>query len=526
MSKKILVIRFGSLGDLILTSAPILNLHVSYPTYEIALLTKERFMGTAMGIGAVDRIHILPEKASFWQYLGLLRRLSKEQFDLIVDLHGNQRSWLARKLIKANTKVVYPKRRLERVVATRKGVVLPKSWPHTIDLYNDAVKQAGGRTPAFRPVFDLSRFNVSDPVLFAGEAGGPLIAIAPGAAHPTKQWPMERFERLAELLGEKLNARIAWLVQAQDQGKQRLAECLGPDRFIEIVDAGIPKLAEFISRCDLTVANDSGLAHLSSAVGTPVMAIFGPTHPVLGFAPRGQFDQIIEVDEACRPCSLHGKKPCYRERRFCMERIEPEAVLRRAAELLAERKDLQPALFIDRDGTLIVDKDYLSDPEGVELIPGAVEALKKARAAGYKLVVVSNQSGVARGMFDIAAVEAVNRRLLEILTQARVDVAAVYYCPHYEEGKVPEYAVKCGCRKPAPGMPEEAALQLGLDLRRSCVIGDKLDDIFLASVIGSGAILVRTGYGTESETKATALTRPVTICDDLKAAVDKICSGE
>ena len=136
-----------------------------------------------------------------------------------------------------------------------------------------------------------------------------------------------------------------------------------------------------------------------------------------------------------------------------------------AARGEAERQPSRPAVFLDRDGTLVEEVPYLHDPGRVVLL-GGVAALGRLAEAGYALVVVTNQAGVARGLYDEAAVEAVHRRLAELLAGAGVRLDAVLHCPHHPDGTVPGYAGACRCRKPGPGMLEAAAERLGLDLRR------------------------------------------------------------
>lgn len=142
---------------------------------------------------------------------------------------------------------------------------------------------------------------------------------------------------------------------------------------------------------------------------------------------------------------------------------------------------LRRAAFLDRDGTLIADPGYLGEPEGVILLPGVAAALAELRAAGFLTVVVSNQSGVARGYFDTAAVEAVNRRMTALLAsahaQARID--AIYFCPHGP-------ADACGCRKPQPGLFLQAARELQIDLPGSVCFGDSERDIQAGAAAGCG----------------------------------------
>ncbi len=129
-----------------------------------------------------------------------------------------------------------------------------------------------------------------------------------------------------------------------------------------------------------------------------------------------------------------------------------------------------PAVFLDRDGTVMEDVGYLSDPGGVRLLPEAGGALRRLQEAGYRLVIVTNQSGVGRGMFAASDVEKVNERLRDLLRKEGVALDGVYVCPHRPEDG-------CSCRKPAPGLILRAADELGIDLSRSFMVGDKDSDV-------------------------------------------------
>lgn len=155
--------------------------------------------------------------------------------------------------------------------------------------------------------------------------------------------------------------------------------------------------------------------------------------------------------------------------------------------------DLRPAVFLDRDGTLIVEKHYLHDPAGVELLPGAAEGLRRMAGLGLRLVLVSNQSGVGRGYFGRDAVERVHGRLIELLAAQGVRLDALYICPHApaKDGA----GEPCGCRKPLPGLILRASSDLGLDPAQSFVIGDKPCDVDMGLVVNATTFLVTTGYG-------------------------------
>lgn len=175
---------------------------------------------------------------------------------------------------------------------------------------------------------------------------------------------------------------------------------------------------------------------------------------------------------------------------------------------------LRPAVFLDRDGTLLVEKDYLSDPDEVELVPGAAGALAELADAGYLLVVVTNQSGIARGLYDEEAYEAVTRRMEAVLGEAGVTLDAVKHCPHH-----PDHTGPCGCRKPATGMHLEAAGELAIDPAASWYVGDKLSDVLPARELGGRGILVLTGYGAEERRR---VPEAVAVLPDLASAAERI----
>lgn len=179
-----------------------------------------------------------------------------------------------------------------------------------------------------------------------------------------------------------------------------------------------------------------------------------------------------------------------------------------------------PAVFLDRDGTLNREVDYLADPDGLEVLPGVRRALLRLRAAGFALVVVTNQSGVARGLLDEATLAEIHRRL-----EAEVGLAfdAIEYCPHHPEVGPPELRRACDCRKPAPGMLRKAAESLGLDLARSWIVGDSERDLAAGVRVGVRGVLVATGKGAAEHARMLAAGRaPEIFAPDLAAAADEI----
>jgi D-glycero-D-manno-heptose 1,7-bisphosphate phosphatase len=165
----------------------------------------------------------------------------------------------------------------------------------------------------------------------------------------------------------------------------------------------------------------------------------------------------------------------------------------------------RPAIFLDRDGVVIEDAHHVGTPDRVRLLPGAAEAIAALNRAGWPVVVVTNQAGVAKGLFPFAAVDRVHAHLREQLAGYRARVEAFYFCPHHPEGEVEPFRVECQCRKPQPGMLRRAAAEHGLDLARSWMIGDRVSDLEAGAAVGARTVLVRTGYGAAVD--ATALDR-------------------
>jgi D-glycero-D-manno-heptose 1,7-bisphosphate phosphatase len=165
-------------------------------------------------------------------------------------------------------------------------------------------------------------------------------------------------------------------------------------------------------------------------------------------------------------------------------------------------------VFLDRDGTLIEEVGYLSHLDRIALYPWSIESVKLLNRAGFKVVVVTNQAGVARGLFDEDFIDEAHRFLDQKFSDGGATIDKFYYCPHHPEASVEAYRSECDCRKPKAGMLWKAAQELQLELSHSFVIGDRLSDLRLGQAVGARSLLVRTGYG---ETTARELTDDVEV---------------
>jgi D-glycero-D-manno-heptose 1,7-bisphosphate phosphatase len=192
-----------------------------------------------------------------------------------------------------------------------------------------------------------------------------------------------------------------------------------------------------------------------------------------------------------------------------------------------ETRDRSAAVFLDRDGVLVEDRGLLVDAAELRIVPGVPSALRRLRENGFRLIVVSNQAVVARGMITPEGVEAIHAHLLRLLEEAgapRLD--AIYFCPHHPEADLPEYRVDCDCRKPRPGALVRAAEEHGLNLAESYMIGDRMTDIAAGAAAGCRTVLLkRPGVVTPPPTTAEppeGWPQPDCVCADLPAAVQWI----
>jgi D-glycero-D-manno-heptose 1,7-bisphosphate phosphatase len=182
------------------------------------------------------------------------------------------------------------------------------------------------------------------------------------------------------------------------------------------------------------------------------------------------------------------------------------------------------AVFIDKDGTLIPDIPYNVNPSLVTLYDGAAHGLKLLKDRGFLLVLISNQSGVARGYFTISDLKAIEHKLQQDLISEGIQLDAMYFCPHHPEGIVQEYSKDCNCRKPKPGMLLRASNEFNIDLTSSWMIGDILNDVEAGNAVGCRTILIDNGNETEWEVTDPRI--PTAVASGLLEAIAMILKTE
>jgi len=176
------------------------------------------------------------------------------------------------------------------------------------------------------------------------------------------------------------------------------------------------------------------------------------------------------------------------------------------------------AVFLDRDGTINREVHHLNRVEQLELLTGAAEAIRRLNAAGFAVVVVTNQAAVARGLLSEAGLTEIHAALATLLAAAGARLDAIYYCPHHPTAGAGALGVDCSCRKPKAGALHRAARELGVDLGRSFLVGDQRSDLEAGRAAGCRTLLVRTGYGAETETALGTAERPDHVASDLLEA--------
>ncbi len=334
--KRLLVFRQSSLGDVILTLPVLERLHSTFPDTRIDYVTKEAYAPLLQDHPLIERLYAFSTDSEFFRLASALR---KTEYSMLIDLQANFRSIWLRTLTHPGRTLKYNKRRIAREMVVRKPQEKLRV-NHTIEAYLEALTPLGIDMAILPPSLCLTPEAVNRARAFMAERGisdaKRLIAICPGARHPEKRWPQESFREVARRLLERPDSGIVVISAASDN----LPERLGIDHplVIGMQDSDLVDIAAVLSLCRLAITNDSGLMHLAGAVGTPALAIFGPTNPRLGFAPAQPGSRVICDDVFCSPCSVHGQKPCGQKEKYCFKEITPDRLFREAREIL-DRKN-------------------------------------------------------------------------------------------------------------------------------------------------------------------------------------------
>jgi heptosyltransferase-2 len=483
MSGNILIRGVNWIGDAVMTMPALRAIRKAMPEDAVSLLVKPRVAPLFEQDPSIDEIVLYDERyRGLPGRLRLARELRNKRFSLSILLQNAFDAALIAFLAGIPRRVGYSR--------DMRGLMLTDPVPcgnedldmHHVEYYLELLRRAGIEAETSEPWIYLSLEERQRAREKLSGLKRPLIGIHPGASYGSaKQWLPERFAEVAERVTAELDGSVVIYGGASEKGLSD--EIIGRfrgrhERVLSMAGkTGLRELASLFSESDLLVTNDSGPMHICYAVRTPLVAIFGSTDPNLTGPPEDG-SIVIRKDLECAPCFL---RRCPKKRIECMESITSEEVFGSIRKLLP----LDRAVFFDRDGTLCVDADYLNNWDDFKVIPDII-SVNLLKDKGFKLIGITNQSGIARGIVDEKFAMEVNGYFME-----KHGFDDFYHCPHHpDEG--------CACRKPSPEMLLRARTAHGIDLRGSYMIGDKDIDMLLARAVGATAVLVQTGAQKES----------------------------
>ena len=494
-----------------------------FPDAQIALLVKPAVADLFAGHPALTRVLTYDSEGRHaglsgkWALAGQLRR---QGFDLAVLFQNAFEAAFLTFLAGVPRRYGYATDGRSLLLSDPVAVQDRRSLVHQVRYYWDLLKPLG--LTGDPPAPELVVFPEEEQAMARRFAQGGLTAsdvvvgINPGSTYGgAKRWLPERFaevtERLCRTMRESREQQVSVVIfgaKGEERLGQEIAARLSSRSLVLSGTTTIRELMAAVKRCTVLLTNDTGPMHIASAFQVPVVAIFGPTD-WRTTSPFGSAHAIVREPVDCAPCLL---RECPIDHR-CMTRVTVDQVYEAATKQLSglsgssgvsgssgstqinqtnkiNQTNQMNALdgvtvFLDRDGTLNYDPGYLKVAADLKLLAGVGPALARLRGAGAKLIVVTNQSGVGRGIVTLKDLEAIHARLEGLLEQEDAALDAIYFCPHHPDDG-------CRCRKPNIGMVERAVSELQLDLRRSYLIGDHARDIQLANRVGAKAILMTT----------------------------------
>jgi len=528
-SIKRLVVRGPNwIGDAVMSEPALAAVRSLFPKAEITLLVKPPIAALLKGHPALNRIMLYEDRGDHaglmgkWVLAGALRR---QGFDLAILFQNAFEAALLAFLAGIPRRYGYATDGRGCLLSDPVAVPKREGGGHQVRYYHDLLRPLGaeGHSPAPRLfVSAQEELDLRQKLAQAGIAeSDPVIGLNPGSSYGgAKRWLPERFAEVADRLASEWGWRVVIVGAKGEEALGRaIAERMQRASVVLSGQTSIRELMAAIHRCRLFITNDTGPMHMAAAFGVPVVAVFGPTDH-LNTSPFGADHAVVRHPVECSPCLL---RECPIDHR-CMtgvtvERVYAAAVQQLQVSKLASSKcsdrrsevsqasslsacQLGPVsaqlkgvtVFLDRDGTLNLDTGYVKTVDELELLPGVAEAVAKLNKAGARVVVITNQSGIARGFLTTAVLETIHSRLRELLLAGGASLDAIYLCPHHPDDG-------CACRKPQSALVDRAVAEMGLDLSKAYMVGDQKRDMELAERIGARRVLVLTGP-TSVEAKA------------------------
>jgi heptosyltransferase II len=516
--KRILVRGPNWLGDAVMCEPALRGLRGLFPDAQVTLLVKPAVADLFVGHPAVTRLLTYDSKgrhAGFSGKWALAKQLRRQGFDLAVLFQNAFEAAFLTFLARVPRRYGYATDGRSLLLSDPVAVPDPRMLIHQVRYYWDLLKPLG--LTGDPPVPELVVLPEEEQAMVGRCAQGGLtptdivVGINPGSTYgDAKRWLPERFAEVTERLcrtihtspGQQVSV-VIFGAKGEERLGQEIAARLSSRSLVLSGATTIRELMAAVKRCSLLLTNDTGPMHIASAFKVPVVAVFGPTD-WRTTSPFGGAHAIVREPVDCAPCLL---RECPIDHR-CMTRVTVDQVYEAATKQtsglfglsrLSRSSGLNQTnqmnqinqtnvldgvtVFLDRDGTLNYDPGYLKIAADLKLLAGVGPALARLKKVGAKLVVVTNQSGVGRGILTLKDLEAIHARLQGLLEQEDVALDAIYFCPHHPDDG-------CRCRKPNVGMVERAVSELQLDFRRFYLIGDHARDIQLAHRVGAKSVLL------------------------------------
>ncbi|MDI6736815.1 MAG: lipopolysaccharide heptosyltransferase II [bacterium] len=337
--KKILIIRLSSIGDIVLSSPLIRLVRQRFPQAKIDMLVCTEFEELISANPNLSQVILFDRKTGLKGLLRLGKKIRKEGYDLVIDIHKKLRSFIICRISGAKQTVSYNKHSFLRFLLVEFKINRFVQTPYVTNLYLKSVERFGIKDDGQGLEFNITTAKDMGILEFLRQERVskkyPLIGLAPGAHWNTKRWPKERFIELANLLIQRKNATIvifggrAEVVLSNEIGGSLLNKPL-----IVAGKVSLMETAVLLKRCNVLVTNDSGVLHIAAAVKTPLVAIFGPTVKEFGYYPYRVANRVISKDLPCKPCTTKGTPKCKINTFDCMRLISTDEVLKAVEELL------------------------------------------------------------------------------------------------------------------------------------------------------------------------------------------------
>ena len=486
MSKRTLIRGVNWIGDAVMTTPALRAIRRARDKDTLSLLVKPWVAPLFDNDPLIDEVlHYTDEHSGVAGKFRLAKELKSYKFDSAILLQNALDAAVAAFLARIPERIGYGR--------DGRGLLLTHSLPHRgedrnihhIDYYlrlleSVAIPPAGSDTWLYLDIDERLKARETLSTLKR-----PILGINPGASFGSaKMWLPHRFAEVAKNVIEKLDGSVVLFggpgeVGIADDISGRLHELAHEGRIVSMAGkTSLRELMSLISECDVILSNDSGPMHIADALAVPLVAIFGSTSAALT-GPRKPSSHVFSSKLKCSPCF---KRTCPDKGLACMESIGADEVFGAIKRAIPSGK----AILMDRDGTICEDAHYLNSWINLNVMDD-ISYLNKVIDKGFKLIGLTNQSGIARGIVDEGFVVELNDMYIN-----KYGFSGFYYCPHH-----PDEA--CSCRKPEPGMAHKARDDHDIDLRRSYMVGDTDADMMLGRAIGAYTILVTSGKQTTSE---------------------------